>query len=410
MRINFFHYELTLFKNEAIIQLTSLQKRILMAASVALGCLIACIYLYRLYNSSKEAQLEGSSKKIDISPVLNAIKIDIDLPRPPIENNDLKEGNQVLEGKIEDIDTGPNLSNEDIPLYNHFMQEFSGSTNAKYKNIIGKVNKLVSSVYIECLGNKELFDNKIQALPIEDSLKDKALLLGNKYFAIYSKIQEFKIGVGGLEFATSNNTLELAKLYELYIEGTIDRKQLYDLIDSAPKTQISGPSKANAKRFIKEKEDTEALTLLPTSKLEIVADKPTTTAAHKFQWNSSEINENYKKLSQDNKIKVRRSTTGFIDIKNFGGAVNVGYQITQQNPDAIIGIMLAGNSGLPGGALGKRPNAVTAEDLKMTTQEESIWADAVLTNCGTDSEKQQSFHENTISGKWGNGESEGYVN
>ena len=37
----------------------------------------------------------------------------------------------------------------------------------------------------------------------------------------------------------------------------------------------------------------------------------------------------------------------------------------------------------------------------MTTQEESIWADAVSTNSWYRLQKQQSFHENTVSGKWG---------
>lgn len=84
-----------------------------------------------------------------------------------------------------------------------------------------------------------------------------------------------------------------------------------------------------------------------------------------------------------------------------GGAVNVGREIVERNPHAKVGVMIAANSGLPGGALGKRPGAVTPADLTISTQEENIWANAVLTACGTNSARQLQFNRETIGGKWG---------
>lgn len=101
------------------------------------------------------------------------------------------------------------------------------------------------------------------------------------------------------------------------------------------------------------------------------------------------------------KMKVMRGESGWRVIHNPGGAVNVGADLVREDPTCKVGVMIAANSGLPGGALGHRPGKIKREDLEMKTQEESIWANAVLSECGTDTAKQLAFHEQTIAGKWG---------
>lgn len=373
--------------------LTPLQKKIIAIAAAVFACLTLAYVLIRHCYFKEGNQAENREKEQDKTPEI-------------VQQILTPKHSPKLEEPVE-VENEPEVIN--ITLYNQFMKEFSGSEKAEYKKIVGKANNLVSSVFIKNFGNEELFNNNIRALPIEDSLKDKAIDVGSKYFKIHFKVEEFKQAVGGEKFANSNNTLQVAKLYEEYLLGIINKEQLYNQINAAPKEQISGPAKAKAKEFITSISE-EAITPLLTpieTPIETPVETPvattaaTTTAAQKFQWNADEIKANYKKLIQDNKIKVRRMSTGFIEIKNPGGAVNIGYQVALKNPDAKIGIMLAANSGLPGGALGKRPNDVHPKDLKMTTQEESVWANAILTAAGTDPKKQQSFHENTISGKWG---------
>lgn len=84
-----------------------------------------------------------------------------------------------------------------------------------------------------------------------------------------------------------------------------------------------------------------------------------------------------------------------------GDAATVGHQIHTTNPNNRVGVMIAANSGMPGGGLGYRPADIKTSDLSVPTQEESVWANAVLTECGEDRAKQSAFHGSTIKGKWG---------
>jgi hypothetical protein len=117
-----------------------------------------------------------------------------------------------------------------------------------------------------------------------------------------------------------------------------------------------------------------------------------------FKISGNDINKLYASLTP-----MRSDVTHRVqkDLVARAGAVNIGKEIIDSNPSAKVGVMIAGNSGLPGGALGSRPDAVTEADLMLKTQEESIWANAILTACGTNPVKQQQFHDNTIGGKWG---------
>lgn len=121
-----------------------------------------------------------------------------------------------------------------------------------------------------------------------------------------------------------------------------------------------------------------------------------------FKWQNDEIRSNYSDLVNSKKIKINRQETNFVEEIDSGGAVNIGYHYSS-SPNAKIGVMLAANSGVPGGALGKKDKIghVIPKDMAMKTQEESIWANAVLTTCGEGLEDQKAFHSKTIQNKWG---------
>jgi hypothetical protein len=117
-----------------------------------------------------------------------------------------------------------------------------------------------------------------------------------------------------------------------------------------------------------------------------------------FSLNPEGIQQLYK---QKLVIRTESEAALFEEVKDRGGVANVGYQIKQKDAQARVGIMIAANSGLPGGALAFRPNAITENDLNLITQEESTWANVVLTNCKNNPRAQQAFHDNTIGNQWG---------
>lgn len=84
-----------------------------------------------------------------------------------------------------------------------------------------------------------------------------------------------------------------------------------------------------------------------------------------------------------------------------GGACTVAYKAYCAFSGRAVGIVIAANNGLPGGALGERECVVNESDLLHRTQEESVWAAAVLANCGLDIQAQKKFYYETIFKKWG---------
>ena len=142
-------------------------------------------------------------------------------------------------------------------------------------------------------------------------------------------------------------------------------------------------AKSNAKKYLQS--------------IEIREEKSTTTTSQviAFKLTPKEV------LSQYQNLKCLRQDTSFQIQKDVGGAVNVGYSTIQKNPQAKIGVMIAANSGLPGGALGQSGHKITSKDLSMTTQEESIWANAALTSSQDGHITPEQFHHQTIEGKWG---------
>ena len=66
MRINYFHHELYFFKETLSPSFSPLQKRIFAIASIAIGCLVACMVLYSCCNFfSKKIQADKAKKALD---------------------------------------------------------------------------------------------------------------------------------------------------------------------------------------------------------------------------------------------------------------------------------------------------------------------------------------------------------
>ena len=281
----------------------------------------------------------------------------------------------------------PQLSQSDLPYFNNFISSFAGDERAKYGNIRGNINNQVASILIESGLDNVRFEKEIGMLGIPQSIKDKAINLASKFFdcKIKNEVENFKSAVGGKDFQNSVSTKNLTILFERYLKREISKNVLYDLIDQAPTENrikelakqglvsesikaslISGPAKASAKIYV---ESMTGLFLVPTvNTAAAVAPAKPSTAAKPFKLKTSQISNHYAGLLQNGVVKVRRSSTEYVPVREPGGAVNVGYRVAEEakilNQPCKVGVMLAANSGLPGGALGKRPDAVTEEDLR----------------------------------------------
>jgi hypothetical protein len=186
------------------------------------------------------------------------------------------------------------------------------------------------------------------------------------------------------------------KLYEKIIDIThIENKQICSINKTAERIRrelenILSKSKLNLKKATDHSENT----IIPSGNIEKTKD------CKYFIWKSDQIKSNYENLFYSGKITIQREGSDFSFIQDSGGAANVGY-IKSQEPHAKVGVMIAANSGLPGGALGRRPHSINESDIAMATQEESVWANAVLSSCGRDPVEQAKFHNETIANQWG---------
>lgn len=91
-----------------------------------------------------------------------------------------------------------------------------------------------------------------------------------------------------------------------------------------------------------------------------------------------------------------------------GGAGTAAWQIHSDptfNPQHHkVGVVVAGNHGLPLGGLADSnglKKTVTPEKLQLTTQEETITANCILTTCGENRRQQDQWVANTVHGRWG---------
>lgn len=252
-------------------------------------------------------------------------------------------------------------------IHAHFMKEFCDGATPKHMGLIGTTNYIVSKILSNNFLDQEKFANAIKKSKLDFDKKEKAIEKANKHF----QIVRFRSFVGGTKYSNSDMTFKMVQLFTKYIDNKIDKDNFLVSLNN-----LHVPMDLLAE-IIDNLQFSENL-----------------TSAQSFKKEKNEIKQLYKNLP------ILRNSTEYKVVAAHGGAVNVGYHLSKI-PNSKVGIMIASNSGLPGGALGKRPSNVTARDMKLKTQEESIWANAVLTSCGVSPFKQQFFYEATIAGKWG---------
>ena len=83
-----------------------------------------------------------------------------------------------------------------------------------------------------------------------------------------------------------------------------------------------------------------------------------------------------------------------------GGSTTCAYDVHQEHPDRAIGIVIAGNSGRPGGACGLR-GGIHNVHVHHRTQEEDIVSSWMRAEAGEDPEDQDALFNSTINKMWG---------
>ena len=102
--------------------------------------------------------------------------------------------------------------------------------------------------------------------------------------------------------------------------------------------------------------------------------------------------------------------------KHKRGAVGLALQIQEKGQNEKIGLMVAGNSGRPGGGVGRGLDDIPTVNHKeigrgirgkLDTQEESVVASWMYGECGNDGECRDALFRSTICGRWGQTERQG---
>jgi O-acetyl-ADP-ribose deacetylase (regulator of RNase III) len=97
--------------------------------------------------------------------------------------------------------------------------------------------------------------------------------------------------------------------------------------------------------------------------------------------------------------RISSDTHCFTEMKRFGGAADIVHEIMQKNSGAKCGVMIAANSGLPCGAVGN--DGGTKALLNARTQEESVVANALLTQFGPDTAQHKDVIKSALDRVWG---------
>ncbi len=97
--------------------------------------------------------------------------------------------------------------------------------------------------------------------------------------------------------------------------------------------------------------------------------------------------------------RISSDTHCFTEMKRFGGAADIVHEIMQTNRGAKCGVMIAANSGLPCGAVGNEGG--TKALLNARTQEESVVANALLTQFGPYTAEHKAVMKSALDKVWG---------
>lgn len=294
-----------------------------------------------------------------------------------------------------------------IPAYqrnvcNAFLKEFTLSEKATIKTVEGEKNKKILEIFLKNFSDIKGYRQEIKCCDLGPSeLKEKALTLGTKHL----KLHRFKYYIGGKENYDSFSTKKLAGIYSKYLTKTSTKEETFTAFD---KSHVNEAATAAAKAYL----SAEGVKAQPAKSRPISTPKKTGTppiALNIPEAKLVKLNDTKDVYSQKIPMRTSQEFTAGVDGNSFnsvtdaGGAANVGADIYKNNPNAKIGVMIAGNHGLFGGALGKeaKQGKVEENDLTLKTQEESVWANAVLSKVGNDSNMQKEYYQKTLNGKWG---------
>lgn len=222
------------------------------------------------------------------------------------------------------------------------------------------------------------------------------------------------------KFKNSNETKLIKSLFfstldELEKEKNVKREvlpvsEVFDRYLSkiqGPTNSLSRPSKETAINAFKRNYSMAYETLAKASEFQNAIIQPSNSSQP-----SPPLQHTFKKFVNNDTARpsIYSSSAGSINehfqIKtaaHYGGACTTACAISKhyQNTPYKIGLMVAANSGLPAGALSYKMGHVANSDLNVKTQEESVIADWLLTEGGTDSKKQSDLFNSTINGQWG---------
>jgi len=87
-----------------------------------------------------------------------------------------------------------------------------------------------------------------------------------------------------------------------------------------------------------------------------------------------------------------------------GGMTTCAYLMHRNHRSAHLGLMVAGNSGRPGGAcgyFGEAPGQVRQIHAHHTTQEEDVFSNWMLSEAGCDHDAHERLYASTVKGRWG---------
>lgn len=87
--------------------------------------------------------------------------------------------------------------------------------------------------------------------------------------------------------------------------------------------------------------------------------------------------------------------------RNSSGTANVAFDYQKTHPTNKLGIMIAGNSGRPGGDIGKADGTVQKVHHNHRTQEEDLVSSWLMGEAGTNTQKQNKLYKDHLWNRWG---------
>lgn len=305
-----------------------------------------------------------------------------------------------------------NLKTKSAAIISHAKKELLNSKVNAFKRHMApggypfsKETKSMVKLYENYLNEgmtKEFLFLNIDHIKVSDLERNKV----KQFVEREDRVEKFRNVLGGEDYKYSTTTTNLADLYRCYLQNIVRKDELTVAIKAR---EIPDECKNDILAFIDD-QDAEIIENrnhpnIPSSTR--VCSTPTPaklTQAVKHTSTSDSIASIYK-----DKPQIRKAESAFIykympAIGGAGTAANKIYELYKNLPDCKVGVMLAANSGQPGGKVGQeldKGQPITEEQLNYKVQEESVLANVLMTMCEGFADIQKSFIDGTIKGQWG---------